>query len=86
MNSQQKRDYWHMLMGLILGMLIGVLSVFIPVDGRATDCAALDREYTAYRHCLQSAGKMRCKMTPTDFLRYYEVQYALENCHGPTTD
>ncbi len=40
--------------------------------------AELQGEYDAYRLCMQSAGKTRCKMTTQDFIRYYELKYKLE--------
>lgn len=43
-----------------------------------SDQAEMQRELTAYRHCLLAAGMNRCKMTPQDFVRYYELKYSLE--------
>lgn len=35
-------------------------------------------ELEAYRLCMQTAGETQCKMTPQDFVRYYELKNQLE--------
>lgn len=39
-------------------------------------------ELEAYQLCMRSAGTTRCKMTPADFVRYYELKHQLENENG----
>ncbi len=61
---------------IIAGMVLGYW--FIEQLPPWPDIEADQRELTAYRHCMQSAGKTRCQMTPQDFVRYYELKYQLE--------
>ena len=84
--ERQKREYWLAFLWFMVGMVAGTLTTLYPPADSGERCAALDREYTAYRHCLQTAGARNCRMTPSDFVRYYEVKYDLEHCHGPQTD
>jgi hypothetical protein len=61
----------------ILGISVGISGARIWYDYMPTD-EELAIEFTAYRHCLQEAGNMRCHMTPQDFVRYYELKNKLE--------
>ena len=67
-----KRSDFLIIAAIILG--------FVVIDKwqQPPDTEKMQREYTAYRHCMQVAGKLQCHMTPQDFVRYYELKYKLE--------
>jgi hypothetical protein len=46
----------------------------------------LQDEHDAYRLCMQSAGSTGCRMTPQDFVRYYEIKRILESDDGNPQD
>lgn len=57
------------------GMLAGSLITIAEYDiGSRQD---LERRVDAYRMCMQSAGTTRCRMTPEDFVDYYDLQHRL---------
>ncbi len=65
------RNLTFMLAGALMGTAVAMFMMTPPpVD--------LQIEYDAYRLCMQTAGKTRCKMTAQDFIRYYEIQRILE--------
>ena len=58
--------------------LAGAWSVSLYFQYSEPTPAELQREYDAYRHCLQMAAQTRCQMTPLDFVRYYELKHEIE--------
>lgn len=83
-SEQDKRDYAHLFMGMIIGGVVTALGVWCQDVPELT--VAPQDEYDAYRLCMQSAGKTRCSMTPQDFVRYYEIKRQLEQSDGETND
>jgi len=67
----------HYLAGIFTGFMLALLLGAI-IDMQTPNIEARQLEFTAYRHCLQAAGANRCKMTPQDFVRYYELKHQLE--------
>ena len=59
----------------LVGLIVGG---FLVDEMHRPDPAAQQLEFDAYRACLASAGRSGCKMTPQDFVRYYELKHALE--------
>ena len=82
------RDIAHLVLGFFTGVVITVLSfgVFGTAPDASERCERYERVMLAYRHCLQGAGKLQCRMTPDDFVEYYRVKHILEQCHGSQTD
>ena len=79
---RDSRDYAHLALGFAAGLLLTVLSFELyetPADDTGR-CERYQRVMTAYRHCLQGAGKLQCRMTPDDFVEYYRVKHILESC------
>ena len=62
--------------GFALCLLLFAFDVLQPPPANAR--AERQLEFDAYRACLASAGRSGCKMTPQDFVRYYELKHALE--------
>ena len=64
----------------LLGTLAFVVIVVIIITEMGqyfiADPAALRFELAAYRDCIEQA--QRCRMTPQDFIRYYELKHKLE--------
>lgn len=80
--AQQRRDYWHMVVGIMIGGLLTAAGALIPYR-TSSDVTEQDRsEYAAYRDCLANAGRVSCKMTPDHFVRYYELKRKLEQVNG----
>ena len=80
----RERDYANLIFGLALGVVITAVSFRLappPLD-LEPECDKLERQFTAYRHCLQDAGRMGCSMTPQDFISYYETKARLERCES----
>jgi len=71
------RDF--IIVGIAIGFIIGLICGLVWTYGEDEPTRAeLQREFDAYRACMQSAGQMRCSMQPSDFVRYYEIMYQLE--------
>ncbi len=64
----------------IKGILTGIALTWIYTLLSAAPDPGLEemqRRHDAYRLCMQSAGEMRCQMTPEDFIDYYNLQYRI---------
>jgi hypothetical protein len=70
-NAVTFRDLTFMLAGALMGTAM-TLFMYTPP---AVD---LQIEFDAYRLCMQSASKTRCRMTPEDFVRYYQIKRILD--------
>jgi len=66
-------------MKFLMGFTIGWLLSF-PVGMYFANQNKLppEQEYAAYHHCMQQAGSLGCRMTPQDFVRYYQLKDQLE--------
>lgn len=69
--------FFIVLFMLMMGFGLWKLAVVATEHYRAPQIS-VEQEYQAYRHCLQSAGQMQCRMTPQDFVRYYELKELLD--------
>ncbi len=67
------------ILGWMFGLLAGSMLTIYSYDlTKEPPIEKLKLELAAYRHCLDQASKMQCRMTPQDFVRYYELKYQLE--------
>jgi hypothetical protein len=70
-NAMTMRNFAFMLAGALIGTAFAMfMQKPPPVD--------LQIEFDAYRLCMQSASKTRCRMTPEDFVRYYQIKRILD--------
>jgi len=76
MNEQTRRDYWHLIVGMFLGLLVAAMGMLLKTPTQVTH-AELQREFEGYRMCMQAAGTNRCSMQPLDFVRYVEIKHLL---------
>ena len=63
-----------MAIGFVLGWMLSV-----PVWLYWSTPENPELELAAYRECMVQA--QRCRMTPQDFIRYYELKHQLEKEH-----
>ncbi len=62
-------------MKFMIGFLLGFL-VSIPMWYSLPKMPDPKLELAAYRDCMERP--QRCRMTPQDFIRYYEIKHQLE--------
>ena len=73
MKEQERRDYWHLAVGMILGMLIAIVGVQILTPERTR--AERERDYEAYTVCIPKPNCMKA----ADFIDFYNLKWRLES-------
>lgn len=67
--------------GIVIGFLLSLfLMLGIESLRQKPTCEQMTQRFTAYRHCLQVAGAKACRMTPENFIHYYDLKAELEHC------
>lgn len=71
--------FGEMMLVAIIAFVAGAVVGVQAMRGPYHDIDELQAELAGYDRCMQMAGRMRCSMTPQDFVRYYDIKRKLES-------